>query len=81
MGLGSLALSLSHCGCGAFEGFGGFSTLKRKRRPMDGSRGMEGDAFTGPTSILPTVDRCLRPGIVTGGYFVVGGQLAGVKVY
>jgi len=29
------------------EGFGGFSTLKRKRMPNGGSRGLEGDAFTG----------------------------------
>ena len=29
------------------EGFGGFSTLKRKRRPEMTSRGIHGDAFTG----------------------------------
>ena len=33
------------------EGFGGFSTLKKKRRPEMGKNGMHGDAFTGQMCI------------------------------
>jgi len=34
------------------EGFGGFTPLKRKRRPEMTSRGIHGDAFTGGESLL-----------------------------
>merc|ERR1712083_1067348 len=33
------------------EGFGGFSTLKKKRRPEMGKNGMHGDAFTAKRSM------------------------------
>ena len=36
------------------EGFGGFTTYKRKRAPEMTSRGMHGDAFTG--QVLVTFD-------------------------
>ena len=38
------------------EGFGGFSTLKKKRRPEMGKNGMHGDAFTGQMCI--SVSNC-----------------------
>ena len=40
------------------EGFGGFSTLKKKRRPEMGKNGMHGDAFTGQMCI--SVSGCLH---------------------
>jgi len=39
------------------EGFGGFSTLKKKRRPEMGKNGMHGDAFTGGFGDFYTMKR------------------------
>jgi hypothetical protein len=52
---------ISICESKPTQGFGGFSTLKKKRRPEMNSRGMHGDAFTGQRNVAAAYQGLISP--------------------